>query len=198
MRTNKISIGGNATWGARTQSVLEGAYLNFFPETYGGNIMSEIECEAKLNCNSDESSFKAYLSRWMAVSSVIAPFLAPDIVPKLQASAMGAAGQCIGGDNGRMCGRQWYSPTWDGTQGVGQQMSALSVVGANLITSAVAPKNVNTGATSQGDPNAGSSAASGPTGIAIDHITVADKAGASILTVLIIFGFVGGSWWLCV
>lgn len=117
--------GGNATWAARTQSILDGAYALFFPTKYGGNIMSEIECEPTSICDSDQTSFKAYLSRWMAVTSVIAPFTASVITPKLQASAHGAAGQCIGGTNGRTCGRQWYTTTWDGSSGVGQQVSKI-------------------------------------------------------------------------
>ena len=114
--------GGNATWATRTQMVLQGAFDVFFPAKYGSNIMSEIECEPRSICNSDQTSFKAYLSRWMAVTSVLMPSLADQIMPKLQASAMAAAGQCIGGTNGRMCGRQWYSTTWDGSSGVGQQV----------------------------------------------------------------------------
>lgn len=88
--------------------------------------MSEIECEIKANCNNDESSFKAYLSRWMAVTMFLAPFTAPQIQPKLAASAQGAAGQCVGGTNGRMCGRRWYETTWDGSSGVGQQVRLIT------------------------------------------------------------------------
>jgi mannan endo-1,6-alpha-mannosidase len=114
--------GGNATWAARTQAILEGANTQFFPEKYGGKIMSEIECEPAINCDNNQTSFKAYLSRWMAVTSVLAPFLTDEIMPKLQASAVGAAGQCDGGANGRLCGMQWFSTTWDGSSGVGQQV----------------------------------------------------------------------------
>jgi mannan endo-1,6-alpha-mannosidase len=189
---------GNSTWLERTEMILNGAYAVFFPSDYGSNIMSEIECEPTSICDSDQSSFKAYLSRWMAVTSVIVPSLAPLITPKLQASAMGAAGQCIGGDNGRLCGRRWYSTTWDGSQGVGQQMCALSVIGANLIPQTAAPLTAGSGGTSQGNPSAGSGVATGPSGVVTEKITTADKAGAGILTVLVIFGVVGGSWWLCV
>lgn len=113
---------GNSTWGTRVTQILNGAFDIFFPTKYGSNTMSEINCEATEICSSDQSSFKAYLSRWMAVTSVIAPFTESVILPKLQASAMGAAGQCDGGTNGRMCGRQWWTTTWDGSQGVGQQV----------------------------------------------------------------------------
>jgi mannan endo-1,6-alpha-mannosidase len=116
--------GGDATWEARVQQILAGADYLFFPASYGGNIMSEFECEAPSNCDSDQSSFKAYLARWMAVTTLLVPSTYDTIMPKLQASASAAAQQCTGGDNGRMCGRRWYS-SWDGTQGVGQQVCQL-------------------------------------------------------------------------
>lgn len=192
------NITGDSVWGTRTQALLNGAYLYFFPADYGSDIMSEVECEAKSICNSDESSFKAYLSRWMAETSILAPFLADQIQPKLVASAMGAAGQCVGGANGRMCGRQWWTTTWDGSSGVGQQMSALSMIGANLITAQMAPASVTSGGTSKGNPSAGSTNTAGPSGLYTDSVTTADRAGAAILTVMVVGFVVGGSWWLCV
>jgi mannan endo-1,6-alpha-mannosidase len=117
---------GAEPWGTRVQEILDGAYALFFPQEYGGGIMSEMQCEKAGNCNNDQSSFKAYLSRWMAVTSLLVPSTRDQIVSKLQTSAAGAAGQCIGGDNGRKCGRQWYSQTWDGSSGVGQQVNLLS------------------------------------------------------------------------
>ena len=119
--------GGNSTWETRVTQILNGACLVFFPtaapyQATGGNVMVEIECEPKSICSSDQSSFKAYLTRWMAVTSVLAPFTQGQILPRLKASATGAAGQCDGGTNGRMCGRQWWTTTWDGSQGVGQQV----------------------------------------------------------------------------
>lgn len=113
---------GSDVWRGRIQNILDGASNLFFPDTYGSNIMTEMLCEQSGNCDNDQSSFKAYLSRWMAVTTLIAPFTAAQIAPKLAASAQAAAKQCIGGANGRMCGRQWYSTTWDGSSGVGQQV----------------------------------------------------------------------------
>ena len=158
--------------------------------------MTEMECETKSNCNNDESSFKAYLSRWMAVTSLIAPFTAATIKPKLVASANAAAAQCDGGDNGRMCGRQWFTPTWDGSSGVGQQMSALSIVGANLITDSMAPVTDATGGQSKGNPTAGTgSNVNAPPGTT-SPITTTDRAGAGILTAIVIIAVVGGTLWI--
>lgn len=117
---------GSDKWKTRIDNILDGAAFLFFPEEYGGSIMTEMLCESQSNCNNDQSSFKAYLSRWMAVTSLLAPYTKDTIMPKLQASAQAAATQCVGGTNGRECGRQWYSTTWDGSKGVGQQVSIFS------------------------------------------------------------------------
>lgn len=199
-------------WFTRAQAVLGGALQLFIKEN---DILYELQCEPSSNCNNDQSSFKAYLVRWMAVASYLAPGLAATVEPVLQASAQAAMGQCDGGTNGRMCGRQWYTSTWDGTEGVGQQvrfgysfslphlltceqMSALAVLGATQMNAGIVPVTKDTGGTSKGDPNAGSgSSSSSPTGVTT-KITTADKAGAGILTLLIVCGVVGGSLWIII
>jgi mannan endo-1,6-alpha-mannosidase len=100
--------------------------------------MSEVTCEGKQNCDQDQPSFKAYLSRWLAVTTQLAPQFHDQIMVKINASAQGAAKQCsgpaIGTNGGRTidgttCGRRWYQSSYDGQAGVGESMSALSVIG---------------------------------------------------------------------
>jgi hypothetical protein len=74
-------------------------------------------------------------------------------------------------------------------------MQALAVIGANLINPSMAPLNTRTGGTSKSDPNAGSDTDADPTKNQ-KPITTGDKAGAAILTILIIVGIVGGSIWI--
>ena len=74
-------------------------------------------------------------------------------------------------------------------------MAAMSVIGANLMTSAMIPLSLRTGATSKSDPNAGSNTVTLPTGLN-EKITTADKAGAAILTVLASILVVGGAVWI--
>ena len=74
-------------------------------------------------------------------------------------------------------------------------MTALAVVGANLIDNTMVPLTADTGGKSASDPNAGASAPIFPHDEFPD-ITTADRAGAGILTVLVICGFAGGAWWL--
>lgn len=50
----------------------------------------------------------------------------------LQQSALGAAAQCSGGAEGTTCGSDWGSGEWDGTSGLGEDLSALNIILANL------------------------------------------------------------------
>jgi mannan endo-1,6-alpha-mannosidase len=121
----------------------------------------------------------------------------------LIASAKGAAQQCSGGDSGEVCGQRWWESTWDGTTYVGSQMSAMSVFSNNLVRfvgpvanggggendnghgDPVAPLTTKTGGISKGNPAAGT----GEDDTLVQPlapITTGDKAGASILTILII------------
>lgn len=93
------------------------------------------------------------------------------------------------------CGTSWATGTWDGAFGVGQQMNALEVFQSNLIATARGPVGNDSGGTSVGDPNAGSqSGSSSPE--SYDIITTADRAGAGILTALVLISMVGGGYWI--
>ena len=184
---------------------VQSAGLNNPPKTpdAGGQIMCEVACEtpATQTCNYDQPSFKAYLSRWLAVTTQLVPSLSSNITTRLQESAKAAAGQCSG-QNKNMCGRRWYQTVWDGEFGVGEQMSAMSVFQNNLISSVAPPVTLSKGGTSQSDPSAGSGTGTG-SGInsdpaATSTITTGDKAGAGILTLLSIVMVVGGTSWMVI
>ena len=87
--------------------------------------MIEEACErnpvGKSYCDTDQLSFKAFLSRWMTVTTKLCPWTAPTIMPYIQASALAAAQSCSGGRDGVTCGNKWWVTGWDGLYGVGQQ-----------------------------------------------------------------------------
>lgn len=110
----------------------------------------------------------------------------------LKPSAQAAAAQCDGGTDGVTCGEHWTAgSTWDGTYGVGQQMSALSVIQALLIDQAPELVTNSTGGTSVGNAAAGGSTTNSD-GIVEKPVTTGDKAGAGFLTALVLCGVVGG------
>lgn len=162
--------------------------------------MTETACELldPPTCNTDMMSFKAYLSRWMAAASKVAPFISDQVLKALTTSAAAAALQCSGGKNGRACGLQWLKgAAWDGTTGVGQQMSALEVIISTQIGRVAPPVTNTTGGTSVGNENAGSGSVGTVDGLAASRpVTVGDRVGAGILTAVALVGLIGGLAWL--
>ena len=134
-------------------------------------------------------SQKAFLTRWMAATTKVAPYTYDTVMAPLRTSAAAAALQCSGAPTGRVCGLSWSKKSaWDGTHGVGQQMAALEVIQSLLIKEAKPIFSNTTGGTSSGNPNAGSNQ--------VDYTkmtppTTAGKAGAAILTVVIVGSAVG-------
>lgn len=159
------------------------------------NIMVEVACEPQKNCNVDMQSYKAYLARWLAITSQLCPWTAPQITPWLRASAQAAAKQCSGGDDGKTCGLSWINQgQYDGQYGPGEQMGAMEIMLSNLINGVPAPVTEKTGGISIGDPNAGGGPSEDPA--AQKPTTTGDRAGAAILTILVVVPMIAGSVWL--
>ncbi|KAI1258878.1 glycoside hydrolase family 76 protein [Xylariaceae sp. FL1019] len=124
---------GDSAWGKRTKGLLQGAKSYFTPFQNGtDNIMYEHACEPIDSCNTDEKSFKGYLSRFMGATTQVMPSVLGDVQTWLNASAVAAGKACSGGDTGTTCGMKWYVGGYDGNPGLGQSMSALETVQALL------------------------------------------------------------------
>lgn len=163
--------------------------------------MVEVACEPFGTCSTDDFTFKSFTLRWLATTAQLVPATAATIWPYIQASAQGAAGQCDGGTDGMTCGFEWNTTTWDGTYGVGQQMSALAAIQANLITvdSLKAPYTADSGGTSKGDPSAGTTNGDenpNESAVLSERISTSDRAGAGILTAMALVFTLGGAWFL--
>lgn len=174
-------------WKDRVNKILETSGIFF-----DNNVMKEVACEDNGKCDTDQRSFKAYLSRWMANAAKLAPFAADIITTRLRTSAEAAISTCTGGNDGKQCGLRWTRREFDGETGVGEQMAVLDVVQANLAGAVPGPADSNSG-TSKGDPNAGSNS---DTDFQFNTITGGDKAGAGILTALVLITMFSGSWWM--
>lgn len=188
-----------AFWESEVNLLLNGTLRVFFPD----GIAHEPACEDIGTCTSDMLSFKGYVARWMAVTTQMAPFTRDTILPVLRTSAQAAVRTCTGGDSGRMCGFKWHQDTWDGTIGAGQQMNAMATLMSLLVTNNEptaaggdgGPAITNsTGGTSVGDAAGGYGGK--PWEEEITPITTADRAGAGILTVLLLGAFTAGSVWI--
>ncbi|KAF2703785.1 glycoside hydrolase family 76 protein [Pleomassaria siparia CBS 279.74] len=179
---------GSAIWKTRLQGFLNHT-SQFFPADRNG-VMVEI-CERSQRCDTDQWSFKAYLSRWLAMAAQLAPFTADQISPTLQHNARAAAQTCNAANE---CGSRWNWDGFDGSSGVGQQMSALGIITANLFPKAQPQLTSDNGGHSEGNSAAGT----GPVRKHVKQavITTADKAGAWIVTLLVSGGLFGGAAWL--
>ncbi|KAJ5594488.1 glycosyl hydrolase family 76 protein [Penicillium hispanicum] len=163
-----LTDGKTSMWKSGLDGLLNTSFTNFFPEKYGGKIMSEVTCESQDLCNRNEELFKGLFAQDLSFVTLLAPHTASDILPRLQDSAIGAAKQCSGGTNNTLCGLHWYKDTWDGTSSREEQLIATSLFTANLVTfdhkalqtqSSLA--NTTTSSTAGGSQTKTSSSASG-------------------------------------
>ena len=187
---------GDKVWKDRLDGLLDGAKVFFTgPEK---NIMEEVACEPVDRCNIDQQSFKAYLSRWLASTIQWVPYTHDSLMPYIRSSALAATKQCTGGDNGRMCGLKWSSGKYDGTTGVGQQMAAMEVTLALMISDRDPILTSDTGGESKGDPGLGSGdiGRTNPPGPDFAPIGPGERAGAAILTASLIGSLLAGIVWL--
>lgn len=187
------NITGDDIWKTRTAGIINGTSIFFSNDV--PNVMYEVACEPNGKCDVDQRSFKAYLARWMAATTKIAPWTHDLIMPKLKASAQAAAKQCSGGTDGKTCGLKWTTGgVWDGSYGVGEQMSALEVIQSLLIDQVSGPLTNQTGGTSKSNPSAGSHSETSP--LMFSPTTTGDKVGAGFLTTIILITILGGAWWM--
>ena len=76
-------------------------------------------------------------------------------------------------------------------------MGVLEVVQGNLIEKVSGPVTNKTGGTSKGDPAAGGDGSGGSNPILEqDIIETKDRAGAGIITTIVLVWVIGGVWWM--
>lgn len=179
-------------WKKRTQELLKTIKFDFFPD----GIMTELCEKPPQECNDDQQTFKTYLSRWMAMTVQMAPFTESTIMPLLESSAEAAMQQCSGNFFPGNCGLRWsLKANWDGVNGPGEQMAALSVL-LSTIKATPPPLTNSTGGTSVSDPSAGQNITDILDGTGIAPATQGGRVGAWILTVLILGSIIAGCYFL--
>jgi len=198
---------GAEAWKRRVDSILASTRRTFYTNDTSGNpILFEQFCEPRGFCDTDQRSFKGYLTRWMAGTTQMAPHTYDVINPLLHTNAVAAARVCNGnprpdavaageppfrGIPGTACGFKWTEDTYRGVPGVGEQMNALSAVMYTLMDRVAAPVTADTGGTSRPNPAAGTEPKSPYREFA--PITMGERVGAGFLTAALVLGVVGGS-----
>lgn len=145
-------------------------------------------------------SFKGYIHRWLTVVTQIAPFTREKLLPILRKSTEAAVKQCTGGASGRVCGFYWsdgvfVDPAVDKTTGAGEAMNVLAAVSSLLANDKNGPVTNRTGGISIGNPNAGGKDNGERV---LRAITMSDRAGAGILTAVLLASAVGVFVWMSV
>lgn len=192
---------GSDAWAERVNGIVDRSITYFFNST--NKVIFEPPCEPTDGCTTDDYSFKGYALKWMALTTQMMASTYDKLSPYLLATAEAAASQCTGTAaasegfqlSGIACGFNWASGAYDGTSGVGQQMSALQSVYATLVQTAPAPYTAASGGTSTGD-GAGGAQKTDSTVNTLSKITTGDRAGAGILTAVVLGGLLSGSWWM--
>lgn len=137
-------------------------------------------------------SFKGYVHRWYASAAKVAPYIEERVKPVLAESAAAAAKVCTGGSTNK-CGFSWSKGSFDNNVGAGQEMSAVGAFSALLLDNVAPPASAKSGGTSKGNPDAGSKANDFMNS---KPITTGDRAGAGILTFLILGSTVSMLGWM--
>ncbi|KAK2592304.1 hypothetical protein QQS21_009994 [Conoideocrella luteorostrata] len=196
---NCSQTNGEERWKSRLDSLLDNIFKTFFHK----GAAFEVACEqdnGQGTCNRDMNMYKGFLHRWLAVTSQVAPYTQDKILPMLRKSAETAVKQCTGGESGRQCGLYWtfgryVDPAVAGTSGAGEVMNVLAAVSALLVNEAKVPVTNTTGGTSKGNPNAGGKDNGERP---LKPITAADKAGAAIITIILLAAISGLFIWMTV
>lgn len=180
------------TWETAVSGLLTKTFSHFAPESNGG-ILEEVVCEPSEACNDNEILFKGLVSSWLSFTALIVPSVYDTILAKLQTSAKAAALSCTGHNN-NTCGVRWYKSEYDGWIGMEEEISATNIFVANLIAfTKAAPVTSTTGGNSSSDATAGQNDTSSVK--TTTKVTSGDRAGAGILTVLFVAGWVGIMGW---
>ncbi|CAI6262566.1 unnamed protein product [Periconia digitata] len=193
---NASDISKNGTrkerWAKELDLLIKGLDI-FFPD----GVMKEVACEDIGTCNNDQRSFKAYLARWMGYAMLVAPELTFDeLMKRLKASAPMAAKTCNKStDSQANCDLKWNPKgNPDGKIGPGENMAVLEVVQNLLVKNAPGPATEAVGGISKSNPDAGGGTMDAP--VTFNPVTTAGRAGAGILTALVLGATLGGAYWM--
>lgn len=185
---------GDQTWLDHFDGLFTGIEATFVNSSTG--IVYEL-CQSSGQCDDDQRSFKSIFSRCLGQSAVLVSEYQDRIMTLIETSAKGAAESCTGGSDGHTCGINWSYGGWDNWYGLGEQISALEIMQNTLVLQVDPPYTNETGGTSTGDVNAGLDSRD-TTNYNEITVTQKDKAGAGVLTAIVLVIFVGISTWVLI
>lgn len=179
-------------WLSRVNGLIEAS--DYF---FNNSIMYESTCARFSRCNTDQRSFRSLFSRSLHLTYMLAPETYDTIWPWIESSAPAAAASCDGGDDGVTCGENWSLRTFDNNYGLGEQMSVLEVLMAAIAKEFPAPYTSDNGGSSKSNPLAGTDS---EVNLNKNQINVKgkDRAGAGVLTAIVLSIVLGGAIWMAI
>lgn len=174
---------GEEIWKTRVNGFLTQIDSIFF-DNHGN--MYESACQGLGTCKTDQRAFRAYLARFMSLTSILVPETYDNIHGHFVNTTLGLSESCSGGFDGHTCGQNWSYGSWDNMYGLGEQMSALEVLQNLVAADRPAPYTGSNGGSSQGDPIFGNSTDTTSNAEPLD-LDGGDKAGAAIITIIVGF-----------
>lgn len=160
------------------------------------NIIYERACQGADSCNNDQRFFKGVFARCLGLTTLLVPELYQDVREILETSANAAAKSCSGGTDGHTCGLNWETGNWDGMYGLGEQVSALETFSSLLVPLRDAPFTFNDSGVAEGDTDAGLNSGTVDLMHPEVHIQTKDRAGAAIITAILLGMLVAGTVWM--
>ncbi|KXT16755.1 hypothetical protein AC579_5460 [Pseudocercospora musae] len=174
------------------------------------DVLYEVACAPNNNCNVDQLAFRAPLARALAnvrdmVNTTVLTLNGTSstftnqtecISTIIDTSAQGAVQQCAAATNESQtmvrCGSNWSSNKWDGTRGLGQDLSALEIMLAaiprkqlNTMNSTVNGNGTSTTGNGNGSGTGGGSATSSPAGANDAGRVMSSPCAASLMALCI-------------
>lgn len=125
------------------------------------------------------------------------PSSAPKIKQLLSNTAIGLSKTCASSGAVKACGMIWTTGTYDGRDDFGTALTAFNTFNALLAPVGKAPATADNGGTSKGNADAGLDRFDLDDEV-VTPPTVADKAGAGILTFLVLAWMCSCMCWLIV
>lgn len=180
---------GESKWLDRAYMIWNRAQV-FFNNT----VMYEAACQPTGRCNTDQLCFKGIFSRFLGLCMLTAPEMQTDIWPYIIGSAEAAAGSCSGGSDGHTCGFNWFVNGWDGTWGLGQQIDALDLFNTLLINNMPGPYTM--AQLNKNDTYGDAGLNTTETYVTTLDLGTKDKAGAGVITAVVLLSMLGSTWWL--
>jgi mannan endo-1,6-alpha-mannosidase len=148
---------GSNQWKSALDGLLNQTLTVFFPS----GIATEIACENQESCSVDMYALKGILAQQLLDAVQMAPYTAPAILPRVNATAQAAAKAC---GTGFTCAFVWSGNKVGNDTGLGQQLSALSYVQGLLVGQApVTGTNGGTNATTTNGTASSTAATTGST-----------------------------------